>query len=222
MQSLQAADISLKSYRYAGLRVYIRKARKTAFVRHFLRLEEKMDQRIQRTKAAIKKAFFNLRAEKPVEKITVTELTKMAAINKATFYLHYSDIYALADEIEDGLIDEVLKDLNVEGNFFDNPKQHANEIFMALVAHRADIDTIFSGGRFATASDKIEKRISVAVFDKSPQYKTNKNELIVSFVIQGIFHCVKTPRVSGDISDNIRILSEIVSGVLDGLEYPER
>lgn len=181
-----------------------------------------MDQRIQRTKTAIKKAFFQLRTEKPVEKITVTELTKMANINKATFYLHYSDIYALADEIEDGLIDEVLTDLNIKGNFFDNPKQYANEIFMALVAHRADIDTIFSGGRFATASDKIEKRISAAVFDKSPQYRTVKNELIVSFAIQGIFHCVKTPRVNGDISDNIRILSEIVSGVLEGLEYPGR
>lgn len=184
-------------------------------------MEEKMDQRIQRTKAAIKKAFFAFRAEKPVEKITVTELTKMANINKATFYLHYSDIYALADEIEDGLIDEILADLDINGNFFDNPKQHANEIFMALVAHRADIDTVFSGGRFAMASDKIEKRISAAVFDKSPQYRTVKNELIVSFAIQGIFHCVKTPRVSGDISDNIKILSEIVSGVLEGLEYPE-
>ncbi len=181
-----------------------------------------MDLRIQRTKASIKSAFLELRAEKPVEKITVTELTKLANINKATFYLHYSDIYALSDEIEDGLIDEVLNDLNVKGNFFENPKQYANEIFAALVAHRGDIDTIFSGGRFALASDKIEQRIVAAVFDTSPQYRTRKNELIVSFAIQGIFHCVKTPRISGDISDDIKILNDIVADVLNGLEYPEK
>lgn len=181
-----------------------------------------MDLRIQRTKAAIKAAFLELRAAKPVEKITVTELTRLANINKATFYLHYSDIYALSDEIEDSLIDEVLNDLNVKGNFFDNPKQYANQIFAALVAHRGDIDTIFSGGRFALASDKIEQRISSAIFDTSPMYRTRRNELLVSFVIQGIFHCVKTPRVSGDISADITILNDIANSTLDGLEYPEK
>ncbi len=181
-----------------------------------------MDLRIQRTKAAIKSAFLELRAAKPVEKITVTELTKLANINKATFYLHYSDIYALSDEIEDGLIDEVLNDLNVKGNFFDTPKQYANQIFAALVAHRGDIDTIFSGGRFALVSDKIDQRISAAIFDNSPKYRTRKNEIIISFLIQGIFHCVKTPRISGDISADIEILNELTYGVLDSLEYPEK
>lgn len=183
--------------------------------------EEEMDLRIQRTKASIKAAFLELRAVKPVEKITVTELTKLANINKATFYLHYSDIYALSDEIEDGLIDEALNDLDVKGNFFENPKQYANEIFAALVAHRGDIDTIFSGGRFAHASDKIEQRISAAIFDASPRYRTRKNELIISFVIQGLFHCVKTPRISGDISNDIDILNDIAFSALEGLEYPE-
>ncbi len=181
-----------------------------------------MDLRIQRTKASIKSAFLELRAAKPVEKITVTELTKLANINKATFYLHYSDIYALSDEIEDSLIDEVLNDLHVKGNFFDNPKQYANAIFAALVAHREEIDTIFSGGRFALASDKIEQRISAAIFDASPKYRTRRNELIISFAIQGLFHCVKTPRVSGDISNDIVILNDIVYGVLDGLDRPEK
>lgn len=181
-----------------------------------------MDLRIQRTKAAIKSAFLELRAAKPVEKITVTELTRLANINKATFYLHYSDIYALSDDIEDALIDEVLNDLNVKGNFFDNPKQYASRIFAALVAHRGDIDTIFSGGRFALAADKIEQRISSAIFDTSPMYRTRKNELIVSFAIQGIFHCVKTPRIHGDISGDIEILSDIVCDVLNALEYPDK
>ena len=60
-----------------------------------------MDLRIQKTKAAIKESFLELRRNKPIEKITVTELSRLAGINKATFYLHYSDIYSLADEMED-------------------------------------------------------------------------------------------------------------------------
>ena len=67
-----------------------------------------MDLRIQKTKAAIKAAFLELRRRKPIEKLTVTELSKLAEINKATFYLHYSDIYSLADELEDEAIDDIL------------------------------------------------------------------------------------------------------------------
>lgn len=179
-----------------------------------------MDLRIQRTKAAIKKAFLQLRSQKPIEKITVTELTKLANINKATFYLHYSDIYALSDELEDSLIDEVLTGLKVQENFFDNPQQYALEIFKALVAHRDEIDCVFSGGRFALASDKIEARIKAALFDSSPAYKTRKNEIIVTFLIQGLFHSVKTPRMSGDMREELAQLSQLTTLVISQIERP--
>ena len=58
-----------------------------------------MDPRIQRTKNSIIDAFIQLRAKKPLEKITIRELSQLAGINKATFYLHYQDIYDLAHQL---------------------------------------------------------------------------------------------------------------------------
>ena len=55
-----------------------------------------LDIRIEKTERAIKQAFMELRAEKPLEKIRVKELCDRACINKSTFYAHYQDIYALA------------------------------------------------------------------------------------------------------------------------------
>lgn len=52
-----------------------------------------MDRRIQRTRNSLFSAFIELRAVKPVEKITVKELTEKANISKQTFYLHFQDIY---------------------------------------------------------------------------------------------------------------------------------
>lgn len=43
-----------------------------------------MDLRKQRTKNSIINAFIQLRASKPLEKITVKELAELAYINKAT------------------------------------------------------------------------------------------------------------------------------------------
>ena len=45
-----------------------------------------MDIRIEKTEKAIKNAFLELRAKKPLEKITVKELCARACINKYRFY----------------------------------------------------------------------------------------------------------------------------------------
>lgn len=173
-----------------------------------------MDLRIQRTKSAIKDSFLELRRKKPIEKITVTELTKAANINKATFYLHYSDIYALSDEIENAIIDEILIDLQVQDKFFDAPQQYANEIFKAIVAHREQIDVVFSGSRNAIAADKIEARIKNMLFGTYPDFCNLHNDVILSFLIQGIFHTVKTSRITGDMKEEYEVLAKLCSMVI--------
>ena len=59
----------------------------------------KIDRRILKTKRAIAIALMQLLAEKPLEDITITELTLKADINRKTFYLHYSSIEDVAAEL---------------------------------------------------------------------------------------------------------------------------
>ena len=47
-----------------------------------------MDLRTEKTESSIINAFIELRAKKPLEKITVKELCQLARINKSTFYAH--------------------------------------------------------------------------------------------------------------------------------------
>lgn len=68
-----------------------------------------MDIRIEKTERAIRNAFLELRAAKPLEKITVKELCSLACINKSTFYSHYEDIYALSQMLESETITTVIK-----------------------------------------------------------------------------------------------------------------
>lgn len=179
-----------------------------------------MDLRIQRTKAAIKEAFLELREKKPIEKITVTELTRLANINKATFYLHYSDIYSLSDEIENAIIDEVLLDLEVQNKFFEDHQQYAKEIFNAMVAHREQLDCVFSGSRNAIFSDKIEARIKKILYEAYPGFKTEKNDTILTFLIQGVFHSVKTSRMTGDMQKTYDELSRLTAMIIMETDPP--
>ena len=147
-----------------------------------------MDLRIKRTKNAVRAAFLSLRRKKPIERITVTELAAHAGINKATFYLHYADIYALSDEIEDRLIDEILADIGGFGGFASDPQACTQKVLHAFVERRGELSAIFSGSRYGLFSQKIERRIKTALFDSAPEYSTHENSLVLSFCIQGIFH----------------------------------
>ncbi|MDE6432613.1 MAG: hypothetical protein K2L07_00115 [Lachnospiraceae bacterium] len=65
------------------------------------------DRRVRKTKKAIQDVFCEMTKEKNLNEITVKELCAEADINKSTFYLHYHDIYDLADQIQDILIRDV-------------------------------------------------------------------------------------------------------------------
>ena len=58
----------------------------------------------EQTRANLRQAFWELYARKPLERISVREITDRAGYNRATFYLHYHDVYELLNEIEDTVL----------------------------------------------------------------------------------------------------------------------
>ena len=59
--------------------------------------EEKLDPRVKRTRALIQQAFMDLLKEKGFQGITVQDVTQKAEINRATFYAHFPDKFALLE-----------------------------------------------------------------------------------------------------------------------------
>ncbi len=59
--------------------------------------EEKLDPRVRRTRSLILQSFNDLLAEKSFDSISVQDVTDKAQINRATFYAHFEDKYALLD-----------------------------------------------------------------------------------------------------------------------------
>ena len=50
-----------------------------------------------------------VKEKQDLNRITVTELVRRANINRSTFYLHYSDIYDIAAEMEHSLMSSILE-----------------------------------------------------------------------------------------------------------------
>ena len=57
----------------------------------------KLDPRIRRTRQMLFKAFQDLLAEKTFELITVQDIAERSTLNRATFYDHFTDKFALLE-----------------------------------------------------------------------------------------------------------------------------
>ena len=68
---------------------------------------EKTDRRVLYTKMFLKESLLTLMKEKPIAKITPTELCRHAGMNRNTFYAHYDSPEALLKSIEDEMYEQI-------------------------------------------------------------------------------------------------------------------
>ena len=59
--------------------------------------DEKEDPRVTRTRGLLEQAFMEVVAEKGFQSVSVQDITDRAGVNRATFYAHFADKYALLD-----------------------------------------------------------------------------------------------------------------------------
>ena len=106
-------------------------------------LPEHTDLRIQRTQILLRNTLVSLIAEKGFDAITVKDIAGRAMINRATFYRHYEDKYALVTSIFKEAIAEMFDEVGpVEKNIeilFDFEQEAGN---MDTEKMRAAIQTL--------------------------------------------------------------------------------
>lgn len=69
--------------------------------------------RHQETEKSLQEALLALLERKQLKCITVRELCEFAQINKATFYRHHQDVYALAEKTEQGIQSGLIRLLDL-------------------------------------------------------------------------------------------------------------
>ena len=146
--------------------------------------ENKSDLRIRKTEQAIKNAFIELRAKKPLEKITVKELCELALINKSTFYSHYEDIYALSEAMEQETVESIIGSIDhLKDYTTDNSDAFTRELCLAFMS-----------------------QISL----KYPEYKKDPaKQILLSYCIQGTYHAyLSNPQA--DTETFVRTIENIV------------
>lgn len=176
-----------------------------------------------RTKKMIRKAFTELLEEKKdIEHISVNELAERADLSKSTFYYHYEDIYAVAEEFESELIDklsEVLEEIE---------KEQATEydIYIKIVIdflkeHEDMYCKVISSSSPKLFIDKLKSILSKKVFEQSKTLPFSKDENIRYVQIRFLTNaCVDTmvDYFKGFLNASLEQVGEILLGIIDKLK----
>ncbi len=170
-----------------------------------------MDLRIEKTERAIKNAFIELRAKKPLEKITVKELCAEACINKSTFYSHYADIYALSEAIERETVLSIIDSIkDLKDEFFDNTAGVTRALCLAFLSQVSLIRILFSGKEQNHLANQLDRELKKVIFRKNPEYEKDiEKNIILSYCIQGAYHAYQN-NPEADTETFVRTIEEIV------------
>ncbi|MBR0435913.1 MAG: TetR/AcrR family transcriptional regulator [Clostridia bacterium] len=71
----------------------------------------KNNRRAQMTRLLLRTALIELMQEKPFNEITIKEICEQADLNRTTFYLHYTDQFALLADVENEVYQKTLETL---------------------------------------------------------------------------------------------------------------
>lgn len=144
----------------------------------------------KKTRKLIKKVFAEMLSEKmELVKISVSELCKRADISRGTFYAHYDDIYSVAEEYENELIE----------TFFDNARlinsqnimQFIDSVFEYIRKNNENYRLLCKSNDFIFAAKKLTAIATAKILELCLNDSRIKNrtyvEFDISIFLEGLF-----------------------------------
>lgn len=173
-----------------------------------------MDLRTEKTKRSIINAFLELRSHKPLEKISIKELSEKAEINKATFYLHFHDIYDLSERLEKDVVDSCIKSIRHPEEVFRETKTFVSELSDAFVANERLIKILFEGSRSSSFVQLLENGINETIQNVYPDHRQSiEDRMMLTYLIYGGYYTYFKYCDNG-IKSVLDIISKLTDGVL--------
>ena len=175
-----------------------------------------MDLRQKKTLRAIGQAFYALRKQKKLEAITVTELCKNAEISKATFYLHYKDIFDLSEKLQDEIIKTIFAKLENPMEILTNSRRFMQTFVQAVEQESERIRILFSDSQAGALPVQILQHLKEYIYTHAPQLRNDpKIQVYLTYhVMGGYYACMERPEGLG-YKQIFEILEKIAQPVLE-------
>lgn len=150
-----------------------------------------MDLRIVKTKKGIREAFLRERANEPLEKVKVQNLCALALVNKTTFYKYYSDVFVLAEELEQDAVALLVDRLREKDCLLTDPQRFVTELLKAMETHRTLLLSLFRDRPDALFS-KLGARLAQDCESAARARETAQSQpLLAAFAVGGLLRALQ-------------------------------
>ena len=174
-----------------------------------------MDKRVMKTRKAIHGAMTMLLSKKPIEEITVPELSAAAEINRKTFYNSYSNVYMVAEEMEDEIVErfgETLREIDFD-TLLKDPVAAFNTLARLITSDLDFYENILTNRNQISFLQKIitslKQRMRVLYLDPdSPD--SELQEYMLEYIVSGLVSVFQKWFANGRKTD-IEVLSRYIS-----------
>lgn len=156
---------------------------------------QKREELTQQTKQNLREAFWSLYIQKPIEKITVKEITDIAGYNRGTFYLYYKDTYDLLAKIEQELLEVVdtLITQWLENDALHNLSDHMEHLMELAQTYSSYMGVLLSDQgdpKFASQLKEILKPLIACWMQIDDTDK--ESSLLCEFYLSGLLSVIST------------------------------
>ena len=158
-----------------------------------------MDLRQKKTQRAITQAFYALRKQKKLEAITVTELCAQAEISKATFYLHYRDIFDLSDRLQNEVITSIFSPIDDPMTILTESTGFLRSCVRAVEQESERINILFADGQLGTLPVRILQHLKAHIFTHAPHLAHDPRvQVLLTYHVMGSYYaCMENPNGIG-------------------------
>lgn len=159
--------------------------------------KKKENRRVRLTKQLVQDSLIELLNDKPIEKISISELCQLADINRTTFYNHYGSQYDVLQEVGESIADNIVNSATQESGKTSLPlESQVSLICHYLQEHPLEANILLRhfNADDMVIRDMLLKRMSgeqiqyPAFADK---YDENTKKLLFNFLIHGIYNLMR-------------------------------
>ena len=168
-----------------------------------------------RTERHLLSAFGEAIETTPIEKITVTGIARAAEVNKATFYLHYRDIFDLAQSYVDQLACDTVEELGDASVLFSEPHRFVSTLMNALADKEKarTVEAIAKSNLVPHYMDALIANLNDALRSVRPVPDDLRSRAALSFFLHGVMGTLGQFRKNDDREE----LTEIIGGLVEVL-----
>ena len=169
------------------------------------------------TKRALEASLKKLLLQKPLDKITIQDLTTDCGISRMAFYYHFKDIYDLSEYLENDAITSLVADIPNPDLIITDPAAAARLLCTAFITQGHLFNILFPDDdrSCGVLTNKLEARIKELIFITHPEFKDNlEKNITISLLIQGSVHTFLKYKEE-DTEQVIEILADTIGRIAD-------